>query len=85
MFTKHRPLFPVFATPTYSNSAYHILAYALEAIKKKPFPSMLAKDLFQKLDMKGSSYKMPADSSKAVIPGDETSSGWSADIGDDTP
>jgi CubicO group peptidase (beta-lactamase class C family) len=72
-------------TPTYSNIAFQILAYALESITGKKFKDMLETDLISKLQLNGTTYAQPVNSARGVIPGTLESSGWNFDIGEQTP
>lgn len=67
----------------FSNAAFQILSYALENITGRTFKSILADDIFRPLKMTSSSLSTPPTTSQAVVPGDETATGWSVDLGDE--
>lgn len=83
MATKH-PVFPAFHSPSYSNVAFSLLAYATEAITGKKFPDILQSKVFSPLNMTRSFYDKPADN-LGVIPGDPTVFFWNVSAGDSNP
>jgi len=80
---KH-PVFPAFHSPSYSNAAFPLLAYAVEAITGKKFPDVLQSQVFSPLNMTHSFYDKPADD-LGVIPGDPSVIFWNVSAGDLTP
>ena len=67
------------------DTAFQLLAYALEGIKKTPF-TRLFNETTQAAKMTSTTLRHAASSKNAVIPGDnETSCGWSTDLGDEAP
>jgi hypothetical protein len=81
-FVKRHPVFPTQLTPIYSNAAFHILGYALEAIVGDSFESIMKRDIFEPLGLSNSSVRKPERGS-GVIPSGETQ--WETDTGDETP
>jgi hypothetical protein len=81
------PAFVAGHTPSYSNIAFQILAYAMEKIVGKDHVEIIEKDLFEKLGMKSTSYKQPGDDRAVVLGGKagEERQWFSVDIGDETP
>ena len=79
------PVFAPFYTPIYSNTAFQILAYALEKITSKPFPTLFETHLVHALTLNSTSYGLPAHSNSSVIPFNATVSWYNADILDETP
>lgn len=78
---------PTWATntqPTYSNTAFQILAYALEGIIGKPFQDILSESLLEPLSIESMFYSKPEDS-VGVIPGNPWESQWNADVGELSP
>jgi CubicO group peptidase (beta-lactamase class C family) len=71
-------------TPIFSNTAFQLLAYALEVMQGKPF-SELFHNLTTQLSMLSSSLSTPKDTTGAIIPTDVETSGWSTDYGDESP
>ena len=71
----------VFTTPFYSNGAYQILTYALQAITNRTISDMISDDVFCPLDMTDSSYALKVNAS-GIIPGTVKDSLWSAPLGD---
>lgn len=68
--------------PAYSNMAYVILGMALEEYTGKTFTRLVKDIVSDPLDLK-STYPLPGDSEKAVIPPGESS--WGADYKENTP
>jgi CubicO group peptidase (beta-lactamase class C family) len=83
MTTKH-PVFPAFQSPSYSNVAFSLLAYATEAITGKKFPQILQTKVFSALNMTRSFYEKPSDE-LGVIPGDPTTFFWNVSAGELNP
>lgn len=81
-FLTRHPVFAPSTSPSYSNSAFQILAYALESITGKPTRDMFSTDLVAKLQLDGTSYSKPADSTHGVIP---TADAWELELGDFGP
>ncbi|KAI9741723.1 MAG: hypothetical protein M1834_000108 [Cirrosporium novae-zelandiae] len=79
-----KPIYAPDTTPIYSNTAFQILAYALEGIVGQSFETLLQRSLVTPLNLTGTSYSKPNDS-RGVIPQNPTTSWWNADVGDVTP
>jgi hypothetical protein len=80
------PTFPTSISPTYSNSAFQILAYALETITGKPFATSLDDGIIKLLGMTKTSLEEPSSGTECgVIPFNETFSSWNVSIGDGDP
>ena len=82
---KHPPIFAPFTTASYSNTAFTLLSYALENITGKNFSTMMATDLFSRLQMSHSTFQVPPDPSTGVVPFNTTYSGWTIDLADGAP
>ncbi|KAJ7588077.1 beta-lactamase/transpeptidase-like protein [Mycena floridula] len=80
-----RPVLAPFTTATYSNVAFQLLGYALESITNKTFQSSVEDSFFKPLNMTSSSYTIPADESRGVIPVSIAASWWGVEIGDEAP
>ncbi|KAM0262765.1 hypothetical protein ACHAQJ_001559 [Trichoderma viride] len=80
-FIQRYPVFPPYATALYSNAAYRILAYVLEAITGRPYEEVITKDIFEPLGMRHSSPLPPVSSGVGVIPNGDM--GWSRQYGDE--
>jgi CubicO group peptidase (beta-lactamase class C family) len=80
-FLQEAPVSAAFSTPIYSNGAYQILTYALEAITNRSISDMITDDVFCPLNMEDSSYAFKANAS-GIIPKDVMSSFWNAPLGD---
>ncbi|EHK49288.1 hypothetical protein TRIATDRAFT_174049, partial [Trichoderma atroviride IMI 206040] len=80
-FIPRHPVFPPHGTALYSNAAYRILAYVIEAITGKSYEQVLQKDIFEPLGLKHSSSVPPVSSGAGVIPNGD--SGWSRLYGDE--
>lgn len=81
-FLKRHPVFPTQHTPVYSNTAFHLLGYALEVIAGDTFENILQSDVFVPLQLKNSGVRTP-ESGSGVIPPHAVK--WDTDIGDETP
>ncbi|KAF2187150.1 beta-lactamase/transpeptidase-like protein [Zopfia rhizophila CBS 207.26] len=68
-------------TPIYSNTAFMILAYALESITGKSYNDILKSTLVKPLGLTGTSTTKP-DDSRGAIPINTTVSSWNRDFGD---
>ena len=77
------PSFPAEASPAYSNVAYMLLAYALEEISGKDWPSLLANNILEPLGLTSTYYLTPTDTSNGVIPGNALAVGWSNRLGEE--
>lgn len=80
-FIHRHPVFPPYGTALYSNAAYRILAYVIEAITGKSYEEVLQKDVFEPLGLKHSSSVPPASSGAGAIPNGDA--GWSRPYGDE--
>jgi hypothetical protein len=80
-FIQRHPVFPPYATALYSNAAYRILAYVLEAITGRSYEEVIVKDIFEPLGMKCSSPLPPVNSGAGVIPNGDA--GWDRQYGDE--
>jgi CubicO group peptidase (beta-lactamase class C family) len=83
-FLAHHPVVPTSSTPIYSNAAFQILGYVLEAITNQNYSSLLVKDIIQPLNLTRSSYT-PPDNQFGITPVNESYSGWRLDLGDEGP
>ncbi|KAI0427892.1 beta-lactamase/transpeptidase-like protein [Xylaria sp. FL1042] len=78
------PSFQPSHTPAYSNLAYQLLAYALEAITKKSFAQMLAADVLLRLGLNHTYYlQAPPPKLGVIPPGNEK--GWNFSLGESSP
>jgi CubicO group peptidase (beta-lactamase class C family) len=80
-FLQEAPVEAPFSTPIYSNGAYQILTYALEAITNRSISDMITDDVFCPLHMDDSSYAFKHNAS-GIIPGTVQTSLWNAPLGD---
>ncbi len=79
---KSHPLSPPGVRPTYSNIAYTLVAYALEAVTSKNYTTLLRSLLTTPLNMT-STFPSPGDDSLAVIPPIDNT--WGSPYGDAAP
>ncbi|KAL1964886.1 hypothetical protein VTN77DRAFT_6239 [Rasamsonia byssochlamydoides] len=80
-FTKRHPVFASETASTYSNSAFRILGYVLEAITGQSYEEVVDQSIIKPLDLTGTSVFLPTNTSLGVIPlGD---SGFFRDFGDE--
>lgn len=77
-----RPIYLPNTTPAYSNTAFATLGLALESITNSTFDQVLRDLLIKPLHLNGTTLSAPTDLTYAVIPGDETTSGWNLDLRD---
>lgn len=87
-FPKQHPVFAPFQTPSYSNAAFQILAYALESITNQTLETLFDTHLVTALNLTATSYTVPRTinaNANTVIPYNTTTSWWSADLLGDTP
>lgn len=80
-FLQEAPVEAAFSTPIYSNGAYQILTYALEAITNRTMSDMITDDVFCPLEMDDSSYALKANAS-GIIPNSTSGSFWNVPLGD---
>jgi CubicO group peptidase (beta-lactamase class C family) len=79
----HRhPVFLPHSTPIYSNTAFRILSYALEAITEDNFENIMSECVLKPLVLDHTSISKPADILGVIPEGDSM---WSYDIGDEGP
>ena len=78
-----------YTTPSYSNPAYGLLAYALENIlNQEPFAQIMQDKLLDPLVLTRTLYNLPVNStlpSDVIIPFNLTASGFTDDGGEDDP
>ncbi|KAF1355700.1 beta-lactamase/transpeptidase-like protein [Lizonia empirigonia] len=77
-----RPIYPPNTTPAYSNTAFATLGLILESITNSTFGQVPRDLLIKPLQLNGITLSAPTDLTYAVIPGDETTSGWNIDLRD---
>lgn len=68
-------------TPSYSNSAYDLLALIAENITGMPMSQMFNEVIVQPLGLHGTFYDAPVEPSLGAIPVNTTISGWDAPLG----
>ncbi|TVY39709.1 Beta-lactamase-like protein [Lachnellula occidentalis] len=78
------PAFAPFSTAAYSNIAYQILSYALEAITGKSYEAMLDESIINKLNLKSTFYNAPYEA-VGIIPGTVKSTNWYYSLGEENP
>ncbi|KIW36324.1 uncharacterized protein PV06_11422 [Exophiala oligosperma] len=87
-FKDLRARYPVYlpgTTPIMSNTAFQLLAYALEGIKKQPYDAMFNQTA-NAIGISSTSLHRPLNSTNAVIPGiSGNESSWYTDFGDESP
>jgi hypothetical protein len=83
-FARYYPAVAVAQTPIYSNVAYQILAYAMQAITGKNFTDSLDDSLVGPLKLNRTFYTTP-DPSIGVIPGTLSGTEWSYNMGIEGP
>ncbi|KAF3388520.1 Beta-lactamase-like protein [Penicillium rolfsii] len=78
------PIVPTSSTPIYSNAAFQILAYALEAMTNQSYTQLLQRDIIAPLGLNRTYYTTP-NISLGVIPNDSGEYWWNFDLGDEGP
>ncbi|KAL3479598.1 beta-lactamase/transpeptidase-like protein [Aspergillus californicus] len=81
---QRHPVFPTASSPAYSNDAYQLLGYVLEAMTSKPFRESLEKRLVERLRLTRTSYTAP-ESDQMIIPNPVNTSLWDLDLLELTP
>ncbi|KAL7810809.1 beta-lactamase/transpeptidase-like protein [Trichoderma gracile] len=82
-YTQRHAVFPPYSKAMYSNGAYRILAYVLEAITGRTYEDIIENEIFKPLGMKHSSALPPTIKGKGVIP--DGDAGWNRAYGDEIP
>jgi len=88
IFTQRPPVYLPATTPVYSNVAYQILAYALEAIVGQSFPVLFDQTMQKDLGLTRTAQSIPTNdtfTAHGVIPLSLADSGWTLDGGDENP
>lgn len=80
-FLQEAPVEAVSDTPIYSNGAYQMLTYALEAITNRTISDMISDNVFSPLNMANASYELRVNAS-GIIPRDVEASLWNFPLGD---
>lgn len=80
----HPPVFPAYTSPIYSNMAYILLGFAYENITGKSI-SQGQLDFARILGMNSTTTTPPGDNVDAIIPRNDSYSGWSIDGGVQDP
>ncbi|OQV08687.1 hypothetical protein CLAIMM_12915 [Cladophialophora immunda] len=78
-------VFETFHTPAYSNNAFRLLGYVVEAITNTSYAAALQQLVLDPLGLNMTFVHQPPRDVRGAIPGNTTSSGWSQDMGDETP
>ncbi|KAF7717343.1 Beta-lactamase domain-containing protein [Penicillium ucsense] len=81
---QRHPVVATSSTPVYSNAAFQILAYALEAMTGESFERLLHEDIVVPLGLEATSYSKP-DMPVGLIPTQDGEHWWSFDLGDEGP
>ncbi|KAH8772939.1 beta-lactamase/transpeptidase-like protein [Hyaloscypha finlandica] len=71
-------------TPAYSNVAFQILSYALETMTGRSYQTSLQDKLLKPLNLAHTFYTTPNES-VGVIPGNPSSTGWTNNLGEESP
>lgn len=78
------PTVPTSSTPVYSNAAFQILGYALEAIAGQDFQNILCENLIRPLGLTRTFYDTP-NTRLGVIPEYLGEFFWNFELGDEAP
>jgi CubicO group peptidase (beta-lactamase class C family) len=80
---RRHPVFPPFATPSYTNAAFAILALVIETVTRKGYDALLDDGVLKPLGMARTSVRKPdAREGNHVIVDDEI---WRRDLGAENP
>ncbi|KAK3896643.1 beta-lactamase/transpeptidase-like protein [Staphylotrichum tortipilum] len=74
------PISPTHHTPAYSNMAFQLLAYAVEQITHKKFPTLVNTRLLTPLNLTHTFLTKPSNPSNALV-----LDGWDLDFGEESP
>lgn len=69
-------------TPSYSNAAFSVIGFVLEAVANSTYREVLDDLLLKPLKLESTSISKPINTTYAVIPGDAARSGWSLNFTD---
>ncbi|KAJ5149866.1 hypothetical protein N7448_001444 [Penicillium atrosanguineum] len=83
MVQRH-PIVPTSRTPIYSNAAFQILGYVVEAMAGDDYSKVLSDDILKPLNLSRTSYGAP-DTSLGVIPNKGGLEWWNFAMGDEIP
>lgn len=78
------PSYDAWQTPTYSNVAYQLLAYALENISGKNFTDIMYDRVIKPLNLSRTYYTTPPNE-VGIIPGSIKDTYWNVSLGDANP
>lgn len=79
IFGKHRPAFGAFTTPLYSNSAFSVLSWVVEAATGQSFESFVQENIFKVANMTSTSAGKTPEDGTGFIPVDDSI--WDLDWG----
>lgn len=79
---KQPPVFPVWATPAYSNANFRILSYVVESLANMDFASTVEKEVLRPLNLTHTYTVKPEDDIGIIPQGDSL---WSQYVGEDLP
>ncbi|POR36318.1 Uncharacterized protein TPAR_03483 [Tolypocladium paradoxum] len=82
-FVQRHPVLPPYASLTYSNAAYRILGYAIEAMTGASYAVVLQRDVLGPLGLNQTSVSVPGGAGVGVVPPGD--SGWAKPFGDEVP
>jgi CubicO group peptidase (beta-lactamase class C family) len=78
------PIFPTSTTPIYSNAAFQVVGYVVEALAGKDFQTVLKDDIINPLRLGHTFYTTPS-TKLGVIPTTQGEYYWNFQMGDETP
>jgi CubicO group peptidase (beta-lactamase class C family) len=79
-FIRRHPVFPPFATPSYSNAAFAILGFVVEAVTNKTYEAALEESVLKPLNLTRTSVRVPADSDGNSVILDAARWRWDLDV-----
>jgi CubicO group peptidase (beta-lactamase class C family) len=78
------PIFPTSTTPIYSNAAFQVIGYVVEALSGENFQTVLEKAIIYPLKLTHTFYTTPS-TKLGVIPSTQGEYYWNFAMGDETP
>lgn len=83
-FLQGHPIFPTSTTPIYSNAAFQVIGYVVEALSHESFQTVLEKRIINPLKLTRTFYNTPS-TKLGIIPSTKGEYYWHFVMGDETP
>jgi CubicO group peptidase (beta-lactamase class C family) len=82
-FLRRHPIFPTFATPSYTDAAYAILGLVIEAVTGKTYDEAVSDSILKPLNLTRTTVRVPSDASGNNVIIDRNY--WRWDLGVENP